>query len=392
MVGLESDVKPSDRWVMERFVTGGFEITGTANRRGGVEVFSGARLDVKKFDAGALVRTLTRCSLDIETDGEEITAIALITLRPGAPVCEEVVLVRRSSVVPTAPYVTVVRSEREPCEVFVARIAELDPDLLIGWNVLEFDLTVLERRAAHHRVPFGIGRLGKPGRILAGDKGQVSVALIPGRVVLDGIATLKNATWTFERFTLEYVARELLGRGKRIDADKTDRVHEIARMSREDPDALVHTYARLINGCIARRKPETHVAIHLCRGNAKSSWLSQGSYDRFAEALFPALNVDGWLLEYDDARSGGFEPLRFMPKDRAVVLGLITTKFGRMEDKGEVKRRIDQAAKFVPLDKLALSPQCGFASVMEGNLVTVADEAAKLRLVVEVAREVWGTV
>ena len=238
MVGLESDVKPSDRWVMERFVTGGFEITGTANRRGGVEVFSGARLDVKKFDAGALVRTLTRCSLDIETDGEEITAIALITLRPGAPVCEEVVLVRRSSVVPTAPYVTVVRSEREPCEVFVARIAELDPDLLIGWNVLEFDLTVLERRAAHHRVPFGIGRLGKPGRILAGDKGQVSVARIPGRVVLDGIATLKNATWTFERFTLEYVARELLGRGKRIDADKTDRVHEIARMSREDPDAL----------------------------------------------------------------------------------------------------------------------------------------------------------
>jgi 5-methyltetrahydropteroyltriglutamate--homocysteine methyltransferase len=171
-----------------------------------------------------------------------------------------------------------------------------------------------------------------------------------------------------------------------------DRQREQAKQRGEDPDALVGTYARLINSCIARRKPDTHVAIHLCRGNAKSSWLSQGSYDRFAEALFPALNVDGWLLEYDDDRSGGFEPLRFMPKDRAVVLGLVTTKFGRMEDKGDVKRRIDQATKFMPLDKLALSPQCGFASVMEGNLVTVADESAKLGLVAEVAREVWGTI
>jgi 5-methyltetrahydropteroyltriglutamate--homocysteine methyltransferase len=171
-----------------------------------------------------------------------------------------------------------------------------------------------------------------------------------------------------------------------------DKQREQARKIGEDPDALVHTYAKWINACIAKRKPETYVAIHLCRGNARSSWLSQGSYDRFAEALFPALTVDAWLLEYDDARSGGFEPLRFMRKDVAVVLGLITTKVGRMEDKAEIRRRIDQAAKFMPLDRLALSPQCGFASIMEGNLVTVADEAAKLRLVADLAREVWGSV
>lgn len=237
LVGLESDVKPSDRWVMERFVSGGFEIDGSSDRRGNVDVFGKGRVDVRKFEAGALVPGLTRCSLDIETDGDEIVSVALVTSIAGEPVVEEVILVKRSPAVPSAAFVTVVRSERALCELFVERITELDPDLLIGWNVLEFDLTVLERRAAHHRVPFTIGRLGKVGRVLAGEKNQVSVARIPGRVVLDGIATLKNATWTFERFSLEYVARELLGRGKRIDAER-DKVREIARMSREDPDAL----------------------------------------------------------------------------------------------------------------------------------------------------------
>ena len=149
-------------------------------------------------------------------------------------------------------------------------------------------------------------------------------------------------------------------------------------------------YIDLINGALARKPKDMAVCTHLCRGNFRSSWVASGSYDYVAEALFNKLDVQGYFLEFDDERSGGFEPLRFVPKGKFVVLGLITTKRAALESKDDLKRRIDAAAKFVPLDQLCLSPQCGFSSTMEGNTVTLDDQIAKLRLVVETAREVWG--
>ena len=128
----------------------------------------------------------------------------------------------------------------------------------------------------------------------------------------------------------------------------------------------------------------------MCRGNFRSSWVASGGYDYVAEALFGELKVDGFFMEYDDPRSGGFEPLRFVPKDKIVVLGLVSTKRGALENKDDLKRRIDEASKYVALDQLCISPQCGFSSTVEGNRLTIDDEIAKLRLVVETAREVWG--
>ena len=158
----------------------------------------------------------------------------------------------------------------------------------------------------------------------------------------------------------------------------------------DDPDRRLARYVTLVNQCIQQRRPETTIAIHICRGNARSSWIAQGAYDGIAEACFAGLDADRFLLEFDDARSGGFAPLRFMPKGKQVVLGLITTKRPDLESKSDIKRRIDEAAQFVDFDQLALSPQCGFASVVEGNLITPQDQLAKLRLVVEIAEEVWG--
>ena len=128
----------------------------------------------------------------------------------------------------------------------------------------------------------------------------------------------------------------------------------------------------------------------MCRGNFRSSWAAEGGYDFVAEALFSELDVDGFFLEFDDARSGGFEPLRFVPPGKVVVLGLVTTKRPQLEDKDDLKRRIEQASRYVPLEQLALSPQCGFSSTVEGNALTQEDQLAKLRLVVETAAEVWG--
>jgi 5-methyltetrahydropteroyltriglutamate--homocysteine methyltransferase len=133
------------------------------------------------------------------------------------------------------------------------------------------------------------------------------------------------------------------------------------------------------------------VTTHLCRGNFRSAWAATGGYEHVAEALFNELEVDGFFLEYDDERSGGFEPLRFVPPGKYVVLGLVTTKRPALERKDDLKRRIDAAAKFVPLEQLCLSPQCGFSSTEEGNELTIDEQIAKLRLIVETAREVWGS-
>jgi len=158
-----------------------------------------------------------------------------------------------------------------------------------------------------------------------------------------------------------------------------------------DGDKQHLTNIRLINQALADKPAGMTVCTHMCRGNFRSSWVAEGGYDHVAEALFGDLAVDGFFLEYDDARSGGFEPLRFVPRGKKrVVLGLVTSKRPVLESKDELKRRVDEAAKFVPLDQLCLSPQCGFSSTVDGNALTIDEEKAKLRLVVDTAREVWG--
>jgi 5-methyltetrahydropteroyltriglutamate--homocysteine methyltransferase len=159
----------------------------------------------------------------------------------------------------------------------------------------------------------------------------------------------------------------------------------------DDVARLQERYARTINRALESRPADMTVTMHVCRGNFRSTWISSGGYEPVAETLLAKLDIDGYFLEYDTERAGGFEPLRFLPKGRkVVVLGLITSKTGTLENKDDVKRRIDEATKFVDLDQLALSPQCGFASTEEGNILTEDAEWAKLREIVEVAEEVWG--
>jgi 5-methyltetrahydropteroyltriglutamate--homocysteine methyltransferase len=158
----------------------------------------------------------------------------------------------------------------------------------------------------------------------------------------------------------------------------------------EDAEHLHETYIRHINEALADKPAGLTVTTHMCRGNFRSSWVAEGGYDFVAEALFGELAVDGFFLEYDDARSGGFEPLRFVPQEKLVVLGLVTTKRGELESKDELKRRIDEASRYIALEQLCLSPQCGFSSTVEGNSVTFDEQVAKLSLIVEVAAEVWG--
>jgi 5-methyltetrahydropteroyltriglutamate--homocysteine methyltransferase len=165
---------------------------------------------------------------------------------------------------------------------------------------------------------------------------------------------------------------------------------EYLRGRGDDPDRLLHVYADLVNAACAGRTPGMTISMHLCRGNFRSTWMAQGGYERVADILFNQMGVDAYFMEYDTDRAGGFEPLRFLPKGKQVVLGVMTSKTGELESKDQLKRRIDEAAKFAPLDQLCLSPQCGFASTEEGNLLAEDEQWAKLGRCVEVAREVWG--
>ena len=158
----------------------------------------------------------------------------------------------------------------------------------------------------------------------------------------------------------------------------------------EDPEALPHVYARMINAALSDVAPDMTRAMHLCRGNFQSTFVASGGYEPVAEILFNEINIDAYFMEYDSDRAGGFAPLRFVPKSRMVVLGLVTSKSGTLESKDELKRRIDQAARFIDLDQLCLSPQCGFASTEEGNILAEDEQWAKLRRIAEVADEVWG--
>ncbi len=169
-----------------------------------------------------------------------------------------------------------------------------------------------------------------------------------------------------------------------------DKMRDAARSRGDDPDELPHRYASFINRVVAQKPAGMTLAVHLCRGNFQSTWAAQGGYEPVAQALLSEMNVDGYFLEYDDARSGDFKPLRYLPKGKTVVLGLVTTKLGQLESKDDLKRRIDEASKYVPLDQLCLSPQCGFSSTVHGNDIAVEAQRAKLALVVEVAREVWS--
>jgi len=158
----------------------------------------------------------------------------------------------------------------------------------------------------------------------------------------------------------------------------------------DDPERLPAIYAQMINTAIADRPADMTITMHLCRGNFRSSWIAQGGYEPVAEILFNQIGVNGYFMEFDSGRAGGFEPLRFVPKNKAVVLGLVTSKSGALESVADLQRRIDDAARFVSLDQLCLSPQCGFASTEEGNVLTEDEQWAKLSRIVEVARAVWG--
>lgn len=170
----------------------------------------------------------------------------------------------------------------------------------------------------------------------------------------------------------------------------SERLRQEVREAGDDPDARLARYVRLTNDCIAARRPDTAVGVHLCRGNSRSGWISEGGYARIAESVFGELQADHLLLEYDDERSGDFQPLRHVPTHRRVVLGLVTTKRGALESRDALLRRVDEASRLVPLDHLAISPQCGFASTVEGNIITPEDQWRKLALCVDVATHVWG--
>jgi 5-methyltetrahydropteroyltriglutamate--homocysteine methyltransferase len=192
--------------------------------------------------------------------------------------------------------------------------------------------------------------------------------------------------------------RQLHGRGCRyLQLDDTSLAtindphlrDEIARRG-DDAETLHLVFIQRLNEVLAAKPDGMTITTHMCRGNYRSAWAAAGSYDFVGEALFGELGVDGFFVEYDDERSGGFEPLRFVPKGRKVVLGVVTTKRGELESKDELKRRIEEASRYVDVDQLCLSPQCGFASTVEGNELSYEEQVAKLRLVVETADEIWG--
>jgi methionine synthase II (cobalamin-independent) len=167
-------------------------------------------------------------------------------------------------------------------------------------------------------------------------------------------------------------------------------VRDAVRRRGDDPDHLVGVYIEALNQAIAGRVPGMRLGMHMCRGNFKGKWLSEGGYDAIAERVFTEAAVDVLFLEYDTPRAGDFAPLRFVPKEKGVVLGLVSSKTPVLENRGEIRRRVEEAARYVPLERLAISPQCGFASAVSGNPITIEDEKAKLGLLVQTAREIWG--
>jgi 5-methyltetrahydropteroyltriglutamate--homocysteine methyltransferase len=222
-----------------------------------------------------------------------------------------------------------------------------------------------------------------------GGRGGVDQAAYPDmeKFFADVIAVYRAEIEDLAAAGCRYVQLDDTNLAYLCDPRLRDRVKSIG----EDPAKLPHLYARLINGAIAGRPADMKISIHLCRGNSLSRGHAEGGYEPVAEAIFNELKVDGFFLEYDDARSGDFAPLRFVPKGKLrIVLGVITSKFGALEPKDQIKHRIDEAAKYMPLEQICLSPQCGFASHTGGNILSEEQQYGKLRHVVELAEEIWG--
>ena len=167
-------------------------------------------------------------------------------------------------------------------------------------------------------------------------------------------------------------------------------LRDAVRARGDDPEKLIDLYIDLINRIVHERPPGMTIGVHMCRGNAMGKWIAAGGYERIAEKSFTRLDVDAFFLEFDSERAGGFEPLRFIPKGKKVIIGAVSTKTPALERKDELKRKVEAAAKYVPMENLSLSPQCGFASHQHGSPLTFADQEAKLKLVVQTAKEIWG--
>jgi 5-methyltetrahydropteroyltriglutamate--homocysteine methyltransferase len=221
-----------------------------------------------------------------------------------------------------------------------------------------------------------------------GGRGAISAAVYPDlQEFYDDLGAAYNgAVHAFAAAGCRYLQLDETNVAYLCDPDQ----RQMVRDRGEDPDSLPAVYARMLNRAIEGRPADMRITMHLCRGNFQSSWIAQGGYEPVAEILFNGINVDGYFMEYDTDRAGGFEPLRFVPKGKTVVLGLVSSKTGDLESKDEIKRRIDRASRFVDVDQLCLSPQCGFASTEEGNLLTHDQQWAKLAGIVEIADEVWG--
>jgi 5-methyltetrahydropteroyltriglutamate--homocysteine methyltransferase len=301
-----------------------------------------------------------------------------------------------------------------------------DGEMRRDWWHLDF-LTQLE----------GVTAIVNPGPKFGGTEEQPPIPAVTGRVgcstpiMADHFAFLKSATTGTAKFTIPSPAMLHLRGGRNsisreaypeMDAFWSDaaaayrdairhlaaagctylqlddvsfsylcdeKIRDNCRRNGDDPGQLPRTYADAINAALRERPADMAVTMHTCRGNFKSSWVASGGYEPVAEAMFSA-NVDGFFMEFDSERAGTFEPLRFLPKGKKVVLGLVTTKVGELEDKDTLKRRIEAASRYVPLEDLCLSPQCGFASTHHGNALSIDAQWRKLERIVEVAREVWG--
>ena len=223
-----------------------------------------------------------------------------------------------------------------------------------------------------------------------GDGHNINKSLYPD---MDGLWTDLVAAYQQELLALVAAGARYIQYDDTTFAFLCDPMHrDYVRSWGEDPDRLIRTYASRINETLSILPPDVTVTFHQCRGNREGLWAAQGGYDPVAEMLFNAVNVHGYFLEYDSARAGGFEPLRFLPKGKSLVLGVMSSKTGELESADTLTRRIDAAGKFAPLDQLAISPQCGFASSIKGNPLTPAEQEAKLARLVEVATKVWGGV
>jgi 5-methyltetrahydropteroyltriglutamate--homocysteine methyltransferase len=216
----------------------------------------------------------------------------------------------------------------------------------------------------------------------------IDARVYPHRVELyaDLAAAYRAAVRAFAEAGCRYLQLDEVFVAMLCDAKYRDKM--VARG--DDPDELLRRYAELINVAIADVPDDMTITLHLCRGNFKSTYMGEGAYDAVEDVLFNAIDVDGYFMEYDDERSGGFEPLRLLPKGKRVALGLVTTKRGALESRDHLKRRIDAAAMHADLQQLSLAPQCGFSSTEEGNLLTEDEQWAKLELIVAVAEEMWG--